>query len=76
MTAQAMTPQAMTSQDRRPVRRALLSVSDKTGVLELATGLHAAGVHIVSTGSTANAIADAGVPVTRIEELTGFPECL
>jgi phosphoribosylaminoimidazolecarboxamide formyltransferase/IMP cyclohydrolase len=76
MIAAAMTPQAITSQDRRPVRRALLSVSDKTGVLDLATGLNAAGVDIISTGSTANAIADAGVPVTRIEELTGFPECL
>jgi phosphoribosylaminoimidazolecarboxamide formyltransferase / IMP cyclohydrolase len=66
----------MTPDDRRPVRRALLSVSDKSGLLELATGLHAAGVGIVSTGSTANVLADAGVPVTRIEELTGFPECL
>ncbi|MGH3888500.1 MAG: bifunctional phosphoribosylaminoimidazolecarboxamide formyltransferase/IMP cyclohydrolase, partial [Pseudonocardiaceae bacterium] len=66
----------MTADDRRPVRRALLSVSDKSGLLELATGLHAAGVEIVSTGSTATTIADAGVAVTRIEELTGLPECL
>ncbi|MDQ3765338.1 MAG: bifunctional phosphoribosylaminoimidazolecarboxamide formyltransferase/IMP cyclohydrolase [Actinomycetota bacterium] len=66
----------MTAEDRRPVRRALLSVSDKSGLLELATGLHTAGVKIVSTGSTANAIAEAGFPVTPIEELTGFPECL
>jgi phosphoribosylaminoimidazolecarboxamide formyltransferase / IMP cyclohydrolase len=66
----------MTPDDRRPVRRALLSVSDKSGLLELATGLHAAGVGIVSTGSTANVIANAGVPVTPVEELTGFPECL
>ena len=58
------------------MRRALLSVSDKGGLVELATGLHAAGVQIVSTGTTATVIADAGVPVTRIEELTGFPECL
>ncbi len=65
-----------TADDRRPVRRALLSVSDKTGLLELAAGLHAAGAQIVSTGSTANAIAETAVPVTRIEELTGFPECL
>jgi phosphoribosylaminoimidazolecarboxamide formyltransferase/IMP cyclohydrolase len=62
--------------DRRPVRRALLSVSDKRGLPELAAGLHAGGVEIVSTGSTAVAIAGAGVPVTPIEELTGFPECL
>ena len=66
----------MTPDDRRSVRRALLSVSDKSGLLELATGLHAAGVGVVSTGSTANVIANAGVPVTRVEELTGFPECL
>jgi phosphoribosylaminoimidazolecarboxamide formyltransferase/IMP cyclohydrolase len=66
----------MTLDDRRLVRRALLSVSDKSGLVELATGLHAAGVDIVSTGSTANVIADAGVPVTGIEELTGFPESL
>ncbi len=61
---------------RRPIRRALVSVFDKAGLLDLATGLHAAGVEVVSTGSTASRIADAGVPVTRVEELTGFPECL
>jgi len=66
----------VTTEDRRPVRRALLSVSDKSGLPELATGLHAAGVEIVSTGSTATVIANAGVPVTTVEELTGFPECL
>jgi phosphoribosylaminoimidazolecarboxamide formyltransferase / IMP cyclohydrolase len=64
------------SSGRRPVRRALISVYDKAGLLELATGLHALGVEIVSTGSTAQRIADAGVPVTPVEELTGFPECL
>jgi phosphoribosylaminoimidazolecarboxamide formyltransferase/IMP cyclohydrolase len=61
---------------QRPVRRALVSVYDKTGLAELARGLHAAGVSIVSTGSTAARIAEAGVPVTPVEELTGFPECL
>ncbi|MBO0899768.1 bifunctional phosphoribosylaminoimidazolecarboxamide formyltransferase/IMP cyclohydrolase [Cellulomonas sp. zg-ZUI222] len=61
---------------RRPVRRALLSVYDKTGLVELATALHAAGVELVSTGSTAATVAAAGVPVTRVEDLTGFPECL
>ncbi|HVE27605.1 MAG TPA: bifunctional phosphoribosylaminoimidazolecarboxamide formyltransferase/IMP cyclohydrolase, partial [Sporichthya sp.] len=61
---------------RRAVRRALISVYDKTGLTELAQGLHAAGVGIVSTGSTAATIAAAGVPVTKVEELTGFPECL
>lgn len=62
--------------ERRPVARALISVYDKAGLLELATGLHALGVEIVSTGSTAQRIADAGVPVTSVEQLTGFPECL
>ncbi|PSL04670.1 phosphoribosylaminoimidazolecarboxamide formyltransferase/IMP cyclohydrolase [Haloactinopolyspora alba] len=61
---------------RTPVRRALISVYDKTGLDDLARGLAQAGVEIVSTGSTAARIADAGVPVTRVEELTGFPECL
>ncbi|HEY3894184.1 MAG TPA: bifunctional phosphoribosylaminoimidazolecarboxamide formyltransferase/IMP cyclohydrolase [Pseudonocardiaceae bacterium] len=65
-----------TPESRLPVRRALLSVSDKRGLLELATGLHAAGIQIFSTGTTARVVADAGVPVTRVEELTGFPECL
>ena len=58
------------------IARALISVYDKTGLDELAGALHAAGVEIVSTGSTAAAIAAAGVPVTPVEELTGFPECL
>ena len=58
------------------IKRALVSVYDKTGLTELASALAAAGVQIVSTGSTAAAIAAAGVPVTRVEEVTGFPECL
>ncbi|QEV19741.1 bifunctional phosphoribosylaminoimidazolecarboxamide formyltransferase/IMP cyclohydrolase [Streptomyces alboniger] len=61
---------------QRPVKRALVSVYDKTGLEELARGLHEAGVELVSTGSTAARIAAAGVPVTKVEELTGFPECL
>ncbi|UXY29427.1 bifunctional phosphoribosylaminoimidazolecarboxamide formyltransferase/IMP cyclohydrolase [Streptomyces sp. HUAS TT20] len=61
---------------KRPIRRALVSVYDKTGLEELARGLHEAGVALVSTGSTASRIAAAGVPVTKVEELTGFPECL
>ncbi|MFJ8671132.1 bifunctional phosphoribosylaminoimidazolecarboxamide formyltransferase/IMP cyclohydrolase [Streptomyces sp. NPDC093589] len=61
---------------KRPIRRALVSVYDKSGLEELAQGLHAAGVQLVSTGSTAAKIAAAGVPVTKVEELTGFPECL
>jgi phosphoribosylaminoimidazolecarboxamide formyltransferase/IMP cyclohydrolase len=66
----------MTENGRRPIRRALISVYDKTGLAELARGLHEAGVAIVSTGSTAKTIADAGVPVTPVEEVTGFPEVL
>ncbi|WP_430331334.1 bifunctional phosphoribosylaminoimidazolecarboxamide formyltransferase/IMP cyclohydrolase [Rhodococcus sp. ACT016] len=62
--------------ERKAVRRALVSVYDKTGLVELATGLHQAGVELVSTGSTAAKIADAGIPVTKVEDLTGFPECL
>ncbi|HYT09866.1 MAG TPA: bifunctional phosphoribosylaminoimidazolecarboxamide formyltransferase/IMP cyclohydrolase [Mycobacteriales bacterium] len=58
------------------MRRALVSVSDKAGLAELARGLHAAGVALVSTGSTAARIAEAGVPVTPVEELTGVPEML
>ena len=61
---------------RRPIRRALVSVYDKAGLDELARGLHAAEVVIVSTGSTAARIAAAGVPVTPVEDLTGFPEFL
>jgi phosphoribosylaminoimidazolecarboxamide formyltransferase / IMP cyclohydrolase len=64
------------STDRRPIRRALISVYDKTGLEELAKALSDAGVQIVSTGSTAARIAAAGVPVTKVEDLTGFPECL
>src|SRR6478672_13153528 len=61
---------------RIPVRRALLGVYDKTGIEELAAGLAAAGVEVVSTGATAARIAAAGVPVTPVEQVTGFPECL
>jgi len=61
---------------RIAIRRALISVYDKTGLEELASGLHAAGIEIISTGSTAARIGAAGVPVTPVETLTGFPECL
>ena len=59
-----------------PIKRALVSVWDKTGLEDLAKALVEAGVSIVSTGSTAAKIAAAGLPVTPVEELTGFPECL
>jgi phosphoribosylaminoimidazolecarboxamide formyltransferase / IMP cyclohydrolase len=58
------------------IRRALISVYDKTGLAGLASDLHAAGVQIVSTGKSAAEITAAGVPVTAVEEITGFPECL
>ena len=66
----------MSEQTRRPIRRALVSVYDKTGLEELARGLVAAGVEIVSTGSTAKTIAAAGCAVTAVNDVTGFPESL
>ena len=60
----------------RQVRRALVSVFDKSGLAELAGGLRDAGVEIVSTGSTAQTITDLGIPVTPVSQVTGFPECL
>jgi len=62
--------------DIRPIKRALVSVYDKTGLEDLARGLHAAGVALVSTGGSAKLIRDLGIPVTEVAELTGFPECL
>ena len=68
--------EGLVSPDRVPVRRALVSVYDKTGLLPLARALADAGVEIVSTGSTAATIAAAGLAVTPVEEVTGLPECL
>jgi phosphoribosylaminoimidazolecarboxamide formyltransferase/IMP cyclohydrolase len=62
--------------DRAPLKRALLSVSDKTGLVEAARILAAAGVELVSTGGTRKAIADVGLPVKDISDLTGFPEMM
>jgi phosphoribosylaminoimidazolecarboxamide formyltransferase/IMP cyclohydrolase len=62
--------------DRVPIKRALLSVSDKIGLLELAKALAAAGVDIVSTGGTFAALQAAGIPVTEVSQITGFPESL
>ncbi|MEY4411285.1 MAG: hypothetical protein RLZ69_859 [Actinomycetota bacterium] len=62
--------------DRVPVKRALISVSDKTGLLDLAKALHEAGVQMISTGSTAKTIAEAGYSVTEVSQVTGFPESL
>src|ERR1700749_4843805 len=65
-----------TDEPRRAIRRALISVYDKSGLIELAKGLPDSGVEIVSTGSTAKTIADEGIPVTAVEQITGFPEVL
>ena len=55
---------------------ALLSVSDKTGIVDLARALHAQGIKLLSTGGTASLLAGEGLPVTEVAELTGFPEML
>ena len=65
-----------TADHRIPVRRALVSVYDKTGLDALVRGLHDAGVELVSTGGSAALIESLGLPVTKVEDLTGFPECL
>ncbi len=62
--------------ERRPVRRALLAVHDKSGVAEFARALSELGVELVSSGGTAATLREAGVPVTPVEEVTGFPEML
>ena len=62
--------------DLVPIRRALLSVSDKTGIIDLATALAARGIALVSTGGTAKALRDAGLAVSDVSDLTGFPEMM
>jgi phosphoribosylaminoimidazolecarboxamide formyltransferase/IMP cyclohydrolase len=62
--------------NRKPIRRALLSVYDKDRLLELGQALRAAGVEILSTGSTAKTLADAGIAVTEVSSYTGFPEIM
>jgi phosphoribosylaminoimidazolecarboxamide formyltransferase/IMP cyclohydrolase len=76
MSGPAIDPARYRPRDVIPIRRALVSVSDKTDLIELATALSAAGVEIVSTGSTASTIAAAGIPVTQVAEVTGYPESL
>lgn len=58
------------------VKQALISVSDKTGIVELAQGLHQLGIAMLSTGGTAKLLQDAGIPVTEVSDYTGFPEML
>ena len=76
MAVQSHDPSLYEHRDQVQVRRALISVSDKTRLLDLAGALAAAGVEIVSTGSTASTIRDAGHPVTDVAEVTGFAEAL
>ena len=64
------------SDDRIAIKRALVSVYDKSGLEDLVRGLHEAGVALVSTGGSARLIEGLGLPVTKVEDLTGFPECL
>ena len=56
--------------------RALLSVSDKTGIVEFAKGLETLGIEVISTGGTRKTLEEAGINVTGISDITGFPECL
>lgn len=64
------------TESTNPVRRALISVSDKTGILDFAQSLHAMGVELLSTGGTAKLIAENNIPVTEIADYTGFPEMM
>jgi phosphoribosylaminoimidazolecarboxamide formyltransferase / IMP cyclohydrolase len=66
----------MTNQMQIPIKRALVSVYDKAGLEDLVRGLHDAGVELVSTGGSAALIEKLGIPVVKVEDLTGFPECL
>lgn len=72
----SLKPLSSLPQHSQKIKRALLSVSDKTGLADLARSLHEAGVELISTGGTAKAIADAGIPVKDVSEVTGFKECL
>lgn len=72
----ALQPLSKLPEDPLTINRALLSVSDKTGIVSLARNLHNAGVEIISTGGTARAIREADIPVTDVSEITGFQECL
>jgi len=76
MTAHSSTSTATPSTDLRPIRRALLSVTDKTGLVDFARTLASHGVELVSTGGTSKALRDAGLTVRDISDLTGFPEML
>ena len=76
MSGPAHDPSLYRPRDLVKIRRALVSVSDKTGLIDLARALAAADVEIVSTGGSAKAIADAGIPVVQVGDVTGYPESL
>jgi phosphoribosylaminoimidazolecarboxamide formyltransferase/IMP cyclohydrolase len=76
MSGPSIDPARYRPRDVIKIRRALVSVSDKNNLIELAQRLAAAGIEIVSTGSTASTIAAAGIPVTQVSEVTGYPESL
>jgi phosphoribosylaminoimidazolecarboxamide formyltransferase/IMP cyclohydrolase len=76
LSGASIDPSLYRERDLVPIRRAIVAVSDKTGLVDLARTLADAGVEIVSTGGTSKAIAEAGIPVTQIQDLTGFPEHL
>src|ERR1700741_2870260 len=66
----------MSASDKRPARRALLSVSDKAGLVDFAKALAKHGVQLISTGGTSKALSDAGLKVTDVAAVTGFPEMM
>src|SRR5262245_9818074 len=72
----AVAAKSFTPPNLYPVRRALLSVSDKSGLTALAHALHRHGVEILSTGGTSKAVADQGIPVRDVSDVTGFPEIM
>ena len=72
----AIASRSIAAPDRVHIQRALLSVFDKTGLIDLAKALSAAGVELLSTGGSASAIKQAGIPVRDVSEITGFPEIM
>jgi len=72
----ALKPLESLPENNLTVKRALVSVSNKDGIIELAQALHDSGIELISTGGTAKVIADNGIPVKDASEITGFPECL
>lgn len=72
----ALNPLDSLPENNLTIKRALLSVSNKQGIVQLATALHSHGIELISTGGTSKTIANAGIPVKDVSEITNFPECL